>query len=366
MELLRTPFYELHLAAGGRMVPFAGYEMPVQYSGVNVEHAQVRRSVGLFDVSHMGEVRVTGPRALEALQWLLSNDVSALTIGHAQYSAMCNEFGGVVDDVFVYRMGESDYLVCVNAANRAKDFAWMLAHQPCGDGAVFVDQGEQWAQLAIQGRNALATVAKLTTLPVAGLPPRGFYVGEFAGISGCIIARTGYTGEDGFEIFIPANRAAPAWSQILNAGAEFGILPIGLGARDTLRLEVRNCLYGHELDDETSPLQANLGWITKLDKPGGFLGRDAIAARKGNDSLKLCGLVIDGSRIAREGMPVLHEGVVVGRVTSGTKSPTLEKSVAMAFVPPALATAGVRLIIDVRGREAEATVVAGPFYKRDY
>ncbi len=348
------------------MVPFAGWEMPVQYAGVGVEHAQVRRSVGLFDVSHMGEVRVTGSKAEAALQQLLTNDISAIKVGQAQYNAMCHPTGGVVDDLVVYRLGASEFLVCVNAANRSKDFDWMIANNPFPGEAVFVDEGDQWAQIAVQGRNARATLQKLTSVNLEPIANYHFSPGVFAGVEGCIIARTGYTGEDGFEVFIPADRAVPVWDAVLAAGAEYGIQPIGLGARDTLRLEVRYCLYGHELNDETSPLQAGLGWITKLKKPGGFIGSEAILARKEQNEPKLVGMVIDGGRIARDGMEVLHDGAKVGVVTSGTRAPSVEKSVALAYVRADLANPGQRLIIDVRGREAEAEVVAGPFYKRDY
>jgi aminomethyltransferase len=366
MSLRRTPYYDVHVQAGGRMVPFAGFEMPVQYSGVIPEHLRVRESVGLFDVSHMGEVRVKGPGALKALQRLLSNDVSVTIPGQAQYNTMPNEQGGVVDDVVVYRIAEDEFLVCVNADNREKDFAWMTSHNEAGADAVFTDEGDQWAQLAIQGRNARNVMAKLTEVPLDPIGTYRFAIGRFAGVEGCIIARTGYTGEDGFEVFIPVNQSVPVWKKILDAGAEYGILPIGLGARDTLRLEVRYCLYGHELNDETSPLQAGLGWVTKADKPGGFIGRDAIVARKAKDERKLVGLVVADGRIARDGMAVFANGEEVGRITSGTKSPSTGKAVALAYVRPDLTKAGTKLEVDVRGKRAEAEVVAGPFYKRNY
>jgi aminomethyltransferase len=366
MELLRTPFHSLHVAAGARMVPFAGFDMPVQYQGVNAEHLAVRRSVGLFDVSHMGEVRVRGPEAIRAVSRLVTNDVASTVAGQAQYNCMCNDNGGIVDDLVVYRIADDDVLVCVNAANRAKDFAWMVAHNEFPEGAVFTDEGNDWAQIAIQGRNGLATCQALTDQDLAPLANYRFTRGRFAGVDGCVIARTGYTGEDGFEVFVPAGDAEPVWGRVLEAGAPYGIVPVGLGARDTLRLEVRFPLYGHELDDDTSPLQAGLAWVTKLDKPGGFVGRDAIAARKGKESHRLAGLVVDGTRIAREGMTVLHDGANVGRVTSGTRAPSVEKSVALAYLRADLAKPGTRVTIDVRGKPAEADVVAGPFYKRDH
>jgi aminomethyltransferase len=366
MSLRRTPFYESHVALGGRMVPFAGFEMPVQYpAGVNTEHERVRTAVGLFDVSHMGEVRVTGPKAVEAVSRLVSNDVAATVPGQAQYTVMCNENGGIVDDLVCYRIAENEVFICVNAANREKDFAWMVAHNPFPGEATFVDEGDDWAQIASQGRHTVATMGTLTDVDLGAIGTYRFAHGRFAGIDGCIIARTGYTGEDGFEVFVPAAACAAVWDAVLAAGEEFGILPIGLGARDTLRLEVRYPLYGHELDDDTSPLQANLLWVTKLDKAGGFIGRDAIVARKGTGQ-RLVGLAIEGGRIAREGMPVTLDGEVVGRVTSGTKSPSLDKSIALAYVRADLAKPGTRVVVDVRGRPAEAEVAQGPFYKRDY
>lgn len=359
MSLRRTPFYDRHVAAGARMVPFAGFEMPVQYVGVREEHLQTRAAAGLFDVSHMGEVRFRGPNAESALSWLLSNAVRKLEPGQAQYNAMCNERGGVVDDVFVYRMGHEDFVVCVNAANRDKDYAWMVAHNP--HGATIVDEGDQWAQLAIQGPKAVAIVDRLVGFDAPSLPRHHFRVEAFAGVPDCIVARTGYTGEDGFEVFIPADRAAPLWDEVMAAGAPEGIGPVGLGARDTLRLEVRNALYGHELNDDTSPLQAGLGWIVKLGKPGGFVGSDAITARKDTDREVLIGMVIDGKRIAREGMAVLAGGAPVGRVTSGTFAPSVGGPVCLAYVDKAHAALGSRLTIDVRGNEAVGVVVAGSF-----
>jgi aminomethyltransferase len=361
MSLRRTPFYDQHVAAGARIVEFAGFEMPVQYQGIREEHLATRAAVGLFDVSHMGEIRFRGPQAETALSWLLSNAIRKLETGHAQYNAMCNERGGVVDDVFVYKIAQEDFLVCVNASNRAKDLEWMLQHNP--HGAEIVDEGDAWAQLAIQGPRGVDVVDRLVGFDAHALARHAFRIDRFAAVPGCIIARTGYTGEDGFEIFIPAQSAQPVWNEVLASGAEHGITPVGLGARDTLRLEVRNALYGHELDDETSPLQAGLGWIVKLGKPGGFVGMDAIAARKDADSQVLVGMVIEGRRIGREGMDVLSEGTKVGRITSGTLAPSLDRAVCLAYVEKAHSSPGTRLTIDVRGKEAIGIVVDGPFYR---
>ncbi|MEQ1566704.1 MAG: glycine cleavage system aminomethyltransferase GcvT [Myxococcota bacterium] len=362
MSLRRTPFYEKHVAAGARIVPFAGFEMPVQYTGVREEHVRTRTAAGLFDVSHMGEVRFRGPNAEPTLSWLLSNAIRKLEPGQAQYNAMCNERGGVVDDVFVYKVAPEDFVVCVNAANRDKDFAWMKANNRYG--AEVVDEGDAWAQLAIQGPAAVAVVDRLVDFDAASVPRHHFRVDRFGSRSGCMIARTGYTGEDGFEVFLPADGVASAWDEVMAAGAPEGIAPVGLGARDTLRLEVRNALYGHELDDDTSPLQAGLGWIVKLGKPGGFVGMDAITARRATDRQVLVGMVIDGKRIARENMGVSRDGVSVGRTTSGTLAPMLDVGVCLAYVDRDHAAVGTRLTVDVRGKEAVGVVVDGPFYKK--
>jgi aminomethyltransferase len=349
------------------MVPFAGYEMPVQYVGLMKEHQQVRGAVGVFDVSHMGEVRVRGPKAADALMWLLSNAIRRIEVGQAQYNVMCNPDGGVVDDVVVYRMGAEEFVVCVNAANRAKDFAWMVENNPHPEGAVFTDESDDWGQLAVQGPVTESVIQRMTDMDLSAIGTYRFGVGRCAGIDGCIIARTGYTGEDGFEIFVPLcepSAAEAIWNGLMEAGAEHSIQPIGLGARDTLRLEVRYCLYGHELNDELSPLQAGLGWVCKMKKPGGFLGGDAILARKASDRHKLVGMVVEGKRIARDGMRVMANGEDIGWVTSGTRSPSVERSILLAYVDSAHAQPGSRLSIDVRGREATAVVVEGPFYKR--
>lgn len=361
MTLRRTPFYGKHLAAGARMVPFAGFEMPVQYQGVQPEHLACRSGAGLFDVSHMGEIRVRGPKAREALAWLLSNAVLKIVDGNAQYNVLCNPDGGVVDDVFVYRRAEDDLLVCVNAANREKDFAWMVENNPFKDGASFEDEGDAWAQLAIQGPDAVALVQSLCAEDVAALPRHAFLVGTFAGVGGAWVARTGYTGEDGFEVFLPAHLAEPAWDILVDAGA----VPVGLGARDTLRLEAGNCLYGHELDDLISPLEAGLGWVVKLNKPGGFLGSAAIARRAAAPGhRKLIGLALEGKRIPREGMTVLQGDQAVGKVTSGTFGPSVQRGIALALVDPALVEAGATLAVDLRGRVVPAEVVKPPFYRR--
>jgi aminomethyltransferase len=360
MSLRRTPLYDRHVALGARMVPFAGFEMPVQYAGLSAEHLAVRTGVGLFDVSHMGEIRVRGDKAPQTLQWLLSNAVLRVEPGQAQYNILCNERGGVVDDTVIYKLADDDFIVCVNAANREKDFAWITEHNPHPDVSI-EDEGDAWVQFAIQGPFGPNVAAYLSGPDILPLKRYRFLRGLFAGVEGCVIARTGYTGEDGFEVFAPAEHGPAIWDAILDTGATHGIVPVGLGARNTLRLEARMSLYGHELSDDISPLQAGLGFAVKLRKPGGFLGSDAIAARKGTGEPVLVGLVVQGKRIARDGMSVLKGDTVVGHVSSGSKSPSTGRSIALAFVPPALSEPGTALEIDVRGKRAEAHVYDGAF-----
>ncbi len=362
--LRRTPLFDQHREAGGRFVGFGGWEMPVQYAGLKPEHLQVRRSVGLFDVSHMGEARVRGAKAVEALSWLLCNDVRGVAVGQAQYNVLCNPAGGAVDDVVIYRLAADDFIVCVNAANRAKDLDWLVKNNPLPGEVRIDDECDDWAQLAVQGPRAASVVDPLTDADLGALGSFRLTETTVAGVGGCIVARTGYTGEDGVEIFCPPAAAPAIWTAVLEAGRPHDICPIGLGARDTLRLEARLCLYGHELTDETSPLQARLGRFVDLDKDGGFLGRDAIVARRKTDAFWLAGLVVEGKRIPREGMAVLADGKEVGRVTSGTRSPTLERGVALAYLRRPHGRPDNRLVIDVRGREAPAVVVKGPFYRR--
>lgn len=366
MSLRHTPFFEAHVASGARMIDFGGWEMPIQYTGIIEEHLAVRRSVGLFDVSHMGEIRVRGPRALGALEHMVSNRVADVPVGGSQYAALMNEHGGMVDDLFIYRLAAEDYLVCVNAANCAKDYAWFTAHNPLD--AEMEDQSDAWAQVAVQGRNAPALVQSLCSVDLSGVGRGGIVAGDFAGVEGCLLARTGYTGEDGFEVFIPAEAALPTWSRIVAAGAGVGLVCVGLGARDTLRLEVRNLLYGNDMNDDTTPLEAGIGWVVKLDK-GPFIGRDVLIAQKeAGPPRRQVGLVVDG-RIARPHCPILNQKAeVVGEVTSGTRSPSLGTNVAMGYVKAADGNAkpGAQLFVDVRGKVAPATVVKGPFYTRDY
>jgi aminomethyltransferase len=363
MGLLRTAFYEAHVACGARLIDFGGWEMPVQYQGIIAEHQTVRKAAGLFDVSHMGEVQVRGAGSAAALNHMLCNDVRTIPVGNSQYTAILNPKGGIVDDVFVYRTGETEYLVCINASNRAKDFNWLVANNP--DPSVSIENvSDDWAQVAVQGPAAIAIVDRLCDIDAAGMARGGIAPGTFAGVAGCLIARTGYTGEDGFEVFIPEALALPTWQRILDAGAEAGICPVGLGARDTLRLEVKNVLYGNDINDDTSPLEAGLRWITKLDK-GEFIGRSALIAQKeAGLSRRLVALEIEG-RIARPHAKILNSEGEVGEITSGSRSPSLGTNIALGYVARGNGRPGTELTVDIRGRQAKATVVKGPFYKRE-
>ena len=356
---LRTPLYEAHLAAGARMVEFAGWDMPVQYQGLLEEHAAVRERAGMFDVSHMGEVTLEGPRALEAAQHLVSNDLSKCADGQAQYSALCNQRGGVIDDIIVYRRAADRLFVCVNASGRTKDFEWMRDH--AGSGVSVAQRSDDWAQIAIQGPNAPALVDALCSPRVIDLAYYHFREATVAGIAGCIVARTGYTGEDGFEVFVPPQHARKLWDTLL----EKGVAPCGLGARDSLRLEVAYRLYGNDLDEEHTPLEAGLGWIVKLDKPGGFIGSDALLRQKQEGlKRKLVGFKLTGKGIARHGYPALSGGARVGEVTSGTMSPVLKEPIGLAWLPSELSKTGTAFDVEIRGKPVAAQVVKTPFVEK--
>lgn len=362
-DLRRTPLFQAHVDAGARMVDFGGWEMPVQYTSMMAEHRQVRSGVGLFDVSHMGEVRFRGAKALDAVRHLVTNNV-AIVDGQAQYTAMCNERGGIVDDLIVYRVAEDDVLICVNAGNREKDYAWMVEHNPFKGAVEVIDEGDQWGQIAVQGRDAEATLQALTGVPLDAMRYYWHASGTVAGVEDCLIARTGYTGEDGFEVFVPEQHTRTVWDALLEAGSPHAVSPIGLAARDTLRLEARMCLYGNDITEETTPLEAGLRWVTKLDKPD-FIGKAALLAQKeAGLTRRLVGLVVE-KRIARHGHAVLVDGEPRGVVTSGTRSPTRGDNIALAYVPRSHARPGSEVQIDVRGRIARAVVHKGAFYKRN-
>lgn len=360
-SLARTPLYESHRRAGARLVDFAGWEMPVQYAGVIEEHRAVRNAAGLFDVSHMGEVLVKGAGAEAFLQGLTPNDVAKLQPGRSHYSALLNQHGTYLDDLIVSRLGAEEFLIVVNASNAADDFAWIAGHPH--PGCTVEDISERYALLALQGPRAAAILQRLTALDLAAIKYYRFSIGEVAG-HGALVSRTGYTGEDGFELFVGPEAAAPLWETMLETGAGDGLVPAGLGARDTLRLEAGMALYGHEIDATTTPLEAGLDWTVKFDK-GDFLGRDALVAQRAQGvARRLVGFEVSGRGIARQGHAVLHQGGQVGAVTSGTWSPTFEKAVGMAYVPTELAATGTALTLSVRGKELAAVVVEMPLYCR--
>ncbi len=355
--LLRTPLYEAHQALGARLVPFAGWEMPVQYTGIVDEHRAVRQDVGAFDVSHMGEVWFRGPRAAEAIQRLVTNHVGKLVDYQAMYTVMCYPDGGIVDDCIVYRSNAEDFLIVVNASNRAKDFAWM--QENAGSMCAPNDISDETALVAVQGPRAVALLEKLTGQPL-GERIAAFHWGftDLAGVR-VSLARTGYTGEDGFEVFIPASKARGVWDAIIDAGAK----PCGLGARDTLRLEARLSLYGNDIDHTTTPLEAGLAWVVKPDA-GDFIGRDALLKQKAEGiPRKLIGFKVVGRGIARHDYPLLDAAdAPVGKVTSGTTSPTLGVPIGLGYVPSALAAPGLK--VDCRGKIFPIELHTGPFYKR--
>ena len=361
-SLKRTPLHALHVAAGARMVEFAGWHMPVQYAGVLAEHEAVRKRAGLFDVSHMGEVTVRGPQALDLMQHLTCNDVARLVPGRAQYTGLMTPTGCFVDDLLVYQLGPRHYLAVINASNTPKDVAW-IREQARGFDAEVQDESERWAQLSLQGPRAEAVLARRTRARLGELTYFGFEHTEVAGVA-CIVSRTGYTGEDGFEIYAPAAAGPELWTTLLEAGRDAGIAPIGLGARDTLRLEAALALYGNDIDETTTAWEANLGWIVKLKK-GDFIGRDALLRQKdAGVPRKLAGFEMRGRAIPRHGHAVVHGGGAVGSVTSGSFAPHLSRGLGLAYLPPALAAPGTEIEIDVRGRREPAVIVPTPFYRR--
>jgi aminomethyltransferase len=360
--LRRTPLYEAHVSAGAKLVDFAGWEMPVQYKGLIDEHRAVRTAAGLFDCSHMGEFRIAGPDALAFVQSFTPNDVSKLALGRIHYSALLTQDGTFIDDLLVYRMAEQEFMLVVNASNIDGDFAW-IASLPRPAGVTLENVSDTFALLALQGPRSAAILQPLTATPLAPIKYYGFTHGEVAGRK-AILSRTGYTGEDGFEIFVDPKDAMDLWRALFVAGESAGLIPAGLGARDTLRLEAGMALYGHEIDRATTPWDARLDWTVKLEK-GDFVGRTAlIAARTRGESRHLIGYEVTSRGIARQGCAIMKGGQQVGVVTSGTWSPTFEKALGMGYVPVALAEVGTAIDIDVRGKSVQARVTALPFYKR--
>lgn len=357
-ELKRTPLYEEHLALGARMVPFAGWDMPVQYAGIIEEHNAVRASAGIFDVSHMAEFRVFGFGALDFLQHMFTNDLAKISeLGSAQYTLMLDDEGGIIDDLIVYHSGDIEYLIIANASNREADFAWLEAHVP--DGVELVDESDRTALIALQGPKAIEIITELAG--EGWVAPARFTIAEamLDNAVPALVARTGYTGEDGVEIVCAAGSAATVWRLLLSFPE---VTPAGLGARDTLRLEMGYALYGNDMDRSVDPISAGLGWVVPADKTG-YIGEDKVrAVRAAKPARKLVGLEVENG-IPRPGFPVLHEGVEVGKVASGTFSPTLQKGIATAYVPAELASPGTVLEVAIRKKTASATVTKPPFVK---
>lgn len=344
------------------MVPFAGWHMPVQYTGVMDEHVAVRTRAGLFDVSHMGEITVRGPQALAFLQHLTCNDVSRLAAGRIQYSALMTPNGAFIDDLLVHCMAENDYFLVVNAANTPKDVSWVLEHARSYD-VEARDASEEWAQIAIQGPQALAIVKDLSAEDPSPIRYYGFVRTDVCGVP-CILSRTGYTGEDGFEIYCAPEAAERIWYALLGEGARAGIVPVGLGARDTLRLEAKMALYGNDIDDTTTVLEADLGWIVKLEK-GPFVGSDVLARQQAEGvRRKLVGFETEGRAVARHGYPAFVGGEAAGPVRSGSFAPFLKKNIGLVYLPRGAWDPGTRFDVEIRGRREPATVVPTPFYKR--
>lgn len=353
----------IHIAIGAKMVPFAGYHMPVQYEGVTKEHETVRESVGVFDVSHMGEFLVSGKNALALLQKVTSNDVSKLEIGDAQYSCFPNEDNGIVDDLICYRIKENQYLLVVNASNIEKDWEWISKYNDVF-GAELKDVSDQYSLLAIQGPKAIDAMQALSTLDLANIPFYTFKIGDFAGVENVLISATGYTGSGGFEIYCKNSEVLHIWNKVFEAGADYGIKPIGLAARDTLRLEMGYCLYGNDIDDSTSPIEAGLGWITKFTK--GFVNAEALAKEKAHKpKRRLVAFELNERGIPRHGYDIVNdEGSVIGNVTSGTMSPSLKKGIGMGYVSTIFTKPGTQIYIKVRKKSIPATIVKLPFYRR--
>jgi aminomethyltransferase len=362
-DLKRTPLTDWHAAHGGKLVPFAGYAMPVQYAGVLAEHVAVRERVGLFDITHMGEIHVDGPGAEAWLDGLVTNRVAGIPVGKVVYNAMCRDDGGVLDDMLIYRLAPARWLVVCNASNHDKIAAWLAERVRGVAGVTLDDASERTALIAVQGPDAWALTARVTAL----LPHRAavealdFYTAVELKLGGStwVVSRTGYTGERGYEIYVPNGDALALWEELLHFGRDFGVAPIGLAARDTLRFEMAYCLYGHELGEDVTPLEAGIGWAVKLNKPA-FVGREAlIRQRDAGVPRRLVGVSIDGRAIARQGAPVLSGGRPVGAVTSGTFSPTLQCALALALVETA--AAGGPLEVDVRGKSFPLTPTPYPF-----
>ncbi len=358
----RTPLNSVHRALGAKMVDFGGWDMPVQYTGIIDEHTAVRQRVGLFDVSHMGEIEVRGPEALNLVNYVSSNNASKLKIGQAHYSGLLYEHGGFVDDILVHKVEEDHFFLCVNASNQEKDYDYISTMNRTFKANVEF-ASERYAQIAVQGPKGPATLQKLTKTNLAAIKYYWFADGEVSGVP-ARIAHTGYTGEDGFEIYVAPDEAPRIWAELLEAGEEFGIRPAGLGARNTLRLESKMALYGHEIDASITPFEADLAWIVKLDK-GDFLGREALVKQQeAGITRKLAGFEMRGRGIGRDGYEIQVDGAAAGWVTSGGPAPTVNKNIGLCYLPAALAEPGRTIQVMVRNQPVEAVTVPTPFYKR--
>ena len=357
-----TALTKIHESLGAKMVPFAGFNMPVQYEGVKAEHDTVRNHVGVFDVSHMGEFLISGENALELIQKISTNDASTLTIGRAQYSCMPNGKGGIIDDLIIYKVKETEYLLVVNASNIEKDWNWIASHNSMN--ATMKDLSEDYSLLAIQGPKAVEAMQSLTSVDLSAIKYYHFEVADFAGIDNVIISATGYTGSGGFEIYCKNSEVAQVWTKVFEAGAAFGIKPIGLAARDTLRLEMGFCLYGNDIDDTTSPLEAGLGWITKFTKD--FVDSDTLKAQKeAGVSKKLVGFEMIERGIPRHDYEIVDaNGTIIGRVTSGTQAPSLNKAIGLGYVNTSHTSIDSEIYIRIRNKDIKAQVVKLPFYKK--
>ena len=352
---------EIHKGLGAKMVPFAGYNMPVSYEGVNIEHETVRNNVGVFDVSHMGEFLVLGPNALELIQKVTSNDASKIVDNQAQYSCFPNTTGGIVDDLIVYRINNEKWLLVVNASNIEKDWNWINSHNSVG--AELINVSEDYSLFAIQGPKAVQAMQSLTSIDLNNIKFYHFQIADFAGVKNIIISATGYTGSGGFEIYCKNNEAEQIWKEIFNAGNNFNIKPIGLAARDTLRLEMGYCLYGNDINDTTSPIEAGLGWITKFTK--NFINSDNLLKQKElGTQRRLVAFELDERGIPRQGYDILNnQGDKIGEVTSGTMSPTLAKGIGMGYIPTNVKSVGTKIYIQIRKKIIPATIVKLPFYR---
>jgi aminomethyltransferase len=359
--LRKTPLNAVHRALGAKMVDFGGWDMPVQYSGIIDEHNAVRTSVGLFDVSHMGEIEIRGPESAKLVDFVSTNNAAKLKHGQAHYSGLLYEHGGFVDDILVHKVADDNFFLCVNASNQEKDFEHIRSQNHFQADVDFAS--ERYSQLAVQGPNGRAALQKLTPVDLAAIKYYWFTDGEVCGVP-ARIAHTGYTGEDGYEIYVAPAEAERIWNEIMQAGAEFGIKPCGLGARNTLRLESKMALYGHEIDATISPLEADLAWIVKFEKPE-FVGREALAKQKdAGVARKLVGFEMRGRGIGRDGYEVLLDGVPAGWVTSGGPAPTLGKNIGLCYLPVEHAVPGKTIQVVIRNQPVDAVTVETPFYKR--